>query len=109
MDDRFIHFVAPDAHRAREDQHPEGAARHLRCVGFVISNGYRGDYATWDGAIRRNVMIGTIEDIREIAAPPIKMIEVLRSRAGFKQKPSDAPIPRPSRFRLGSWNIELTV
>jgi hypothetical protein len=78
-------------------------------VGFVISNGYRGDYATWDVAIRRNVMIGTIEDIREIAASPIKMIEVLRSRAGFKQKPSDAPIPRPSRFRLGSWNIELTV
>jgi len=78
-------------------------------VGFVISNGYRGDYATWDTALRRNLMIGTIEDVEEIAVSPCEMTDILKSRAGFKQKPSDAPISSPSRFRLGRWNIELTI
>jgi len=78
-------------------------------VGFLITNGYRGDYATWEVALRRNVMIGTVEDINEIAADPIKAIDVLKSRAGFKPKPSRTPTHQPVRFRLGGWNIELTT
>jgi hypothetical protein len=78
-------------------------------VGFVITNGYRGDYATWEVALRRNVMIGTVEDIGEIAADPIKATDTLKSRAGFKEKPSGMPLRQPIRFRLGRWNIELTV
>jgi hypothetical protein len=78
-------------------------------VGFVITNGYRGDYATWEVALRRNVMIGTVKDIGEIAADPIKATDIVKSRAGFKKKPSGAPPRQPSRFRLGGWNIELTV
>jgi hypothetical protein len=78
-------------------------------VGFVITNGYRGDYATWEVAPRRNVMIGTVEDIGEIAADPIKATDTLKSRAGFKEKPSGMPLCQPIRFRLGRWNIELTV
>lgn len=78
-------------------------------VGFVITNGYRGDYATWEIALRRNVMIGTVEDIGQIAADPIRAIDILKTCAGFKQKPPHVAAPQPSRFRLGHWNIELTV
>jgi len=90
--------------------HTADVLRRLQgAVGFVISNGYRGDYATRDMALRRNVMIGTIEDVGEIAASPLEMTDILKSRAGFKQKPSDAPVSSPSRFRLGCWKIELTI
>ncbi len=78
-------------------------------VGFVITNGYRGDYATWEIALRRNVMIGTVEDIVDIAADPIRAIDILKSRAGFKQKSSRAQLDQPAHFRLGGWNIELTI
>jgi hypothetical protein len=78
-------------------------------VGFLITNGYRGDYATWEVALQRNVMIGTVEDIGEIAEDPLKATDLLKSRPGFKKRPSDAPPRQPSRFRLGRWNIELTV
>jgi hypothetical protein len=75
---------------------------------FLITNGYRGDYTTWETALCRNVMIGTVQDIAEIAINPIAAINVLKSRIGFKQKPSQPLRPR-GRFRLGGWNIELTV
>jgi hypothetical protein len=77
--------------------------------GFVITNGYRGDYATWEIALRRNVMTGTVEDIGQIAADPMRAIDNLKARAGFKQKPSHLSAHQPSRFRWGHWNIELTV
>lgn len=83
--------------------------RLFGAVGFVITNGYRGDYATWEIALRRNVMIGTVEDIEEIATDPIKAIDILKSRAGFKPKPSGMRLDQPTRFRLGGWNIELTI
>ncbi len=88
--------------------HPQDGARR-RAVGFVITNGYRGDYATWEVALRRNLMIGTVQDIEEIAADPVKAIDLLKSRAGFKQKPSRVRLDQPTRFRLGGWNIELTM
>jgi hypothetical protein len=76
-------------------------------IGFVITNGYRGDYATWDVALRRNVMIGTVEDIGQIAADPLGAIDILKERAGFKEKPSPTTEPHSSHFRLARWNIEL--
>jgi hypothetical protein len=76
-------------------------------IGFVITNGYRGDYSTWEIALRCSVMIGTIEDIGQIAADPAKAISILKARAGFKQKSPDLQGQAANRFRLGRWNIEL--
>jgi len=112
----MVRPMTPEEVRRRNEDiinginHTADVLRRLQgAVGFVISNGYRGDYATWDMALRRNVMIGTIEDVGEIAASPLEMTDILKSRAGFKQKPSDAPFSSPSRFRLGCWKIELTI
>jgi hypothetical protein len=52
-------------------------------------------------------MIGTIEDIGQIAADPAKAISILKARAGFKQKSPDLQGQAANRFRLGRWNIEL--
>ncbi|MGH7984665.1 MAG: hypothetical protein ACREQX_00020 [Candidatus Binataceae bacterium] len=78
-------------------------------VGFVITNGYRGDYATWKVALRHNVTIGTVEDIREVTTDPIRAIDALKARVGFKQTSNPTPTNRPARFRLARWNIELTT
>jgi hypothetical protein len=79
-------------------------------VGFVITNGYRGDYATWEVALRRNVMIGTVEDIEAIAADPTSAADALRVKVGFGNGTTvQQRLRPPARFRLGRWNIELTA
>ncbi len=78
-------------------------------VGFVITNGYRGDYVTWEAALRRNVMIGTVEDIDSIAADPMTAGHTLKRRVGFGNGTPVSPPRPPDRFRLGRWNIELTT
>jgi hypothetical protein len=80
-------------------------------VGFVITNGYRGDYATWEAALRRDVMIGTVEDIDDIAADPMTARETVKARVGFANAaPAHQRVRRPpDRFRLGRWNVELTA
>lgn len=61
------------------------------------------------GALRRNVMIGTVEDIDAIAADPMTARHTLKVRVGFENgTPVRRPRP-PGRFRLGRWNIELTT
>jgi hypothetical protein len=62
-------------------------------VRFVITNGYRGDYRTWPVALRRNVMIGTIDDIEDLAADPVAAGDMLKSRVGF-----DPAAPSPNHL-----------
>lgn len=48
-------------------------------VGFVLTDGYRGDYSSWNSAIRHNVPIGTLEDIEELAEDPFACQTLLRT------------------------------
>ena len=40
-----------------------GVGKH----GLVITDGYRGDYVCWEEALRRDVTIGTREDVEDLA------------------------------------------
>jgi hypothetical protein len=52
-------------------------------TGIVITDGYRGDYATWRVGLERRVATGTLEDLEAIANDPAQTFEVLGRRAGF--------------------------
>ena len=75
-------------------------------IGFVITDGYRGDYVTWAKSMERNIMVGTIRDIEDVANTPHIAQELLRQRAGFN--PHEASHRLPDRhFKLFGWSFRL--
>jgi hypothetical protein len=74
--------------------------------GFLITDGYRGDYQTWKAANAMGVPIGTIEDVADIAKDPVAAIHVLRARAGFEPLKPGGPVPL-REFSLLDWTIQL--
>ena len=58
--------------------------------GFVVTNGYRGDYACWAEALASGIPIGTLDDLEVIASDPVAAVVVLKSRVGIT---TSAPEP----------------
>jgi hypothetical protein len=77
--------------------------------GFVITNGYRGDYVTWPAALARGVMIGTVDDVDDIAIDPAGAGDILKRRVGFDPTKPAPSQPHGASFRLKDWRIEFTV
>lgn len=61
-------------------------------LGFVVTNGYQGDYACWAEALASGIPIATLYDLEVIALDPIAAAAALKSRAGIK-----ASAPEPSQ------------
>jgi hypothetical protein len=75
-------------------------------LGFVITDGYRGDYVTWASALRASIPIGTLRDVSDIAQDPVNTIELLKQRVGFDQ--SRKPEPMEDReFNMMGWRIKV--
>jgi len=75
-------------------------------TGAVITDGYRGDYSTWHLATERQIPIGTLEDIPDIARNPHQMLELLQTRVGFDAAPPEgAPFERSCD--LMGWTIRI--
>jgi hypothetical protein len=74
--------------------------------GFVLTDGYRGDYQTWKVALDRGVMTGTLEDADAIATEPGSATEVLKQRAGFGRAVEVTSIPDREQDLFG-WKLRL--
>jgi hypothetical protein len=76
--------------------------------GFVITDGYGGDYSCWAEALTNNIPIATLYDIETIASDPAAAAEKARSNAGI---PASAPaIPQVVPVREGSlvgWTLRF--
>ncbi len=88
---------------------------HTACVmprfpaptyGFVITDGYRGDFVAWKSAIEKRVPIGILSDISEIAESPERGADMLKNRVGLRPTGSRRPIPNRQVEMLG-WKINL--
>lgn len=79
---------------------PEGA------VGWVVTDGYRGDYTTWAEALARSVMIGTLQDMDDVARDPAASLVLLKSRAGFDGGTRGGSVP-DREFELMGWTLRL--
>jgi hypothetical protein len=75
-------------------------------LGFVLTDGYRGDYQTWKEALNHDVMTGTLEDIEVVASEPGRAPEVLKERTGFGRAIEATAIPDREQNLFG-WKLRL--
>lgn len=52
-------------------------------LGIVITDGFRGDYATWNAAEKNGIPIGSVEDIVDLARDPHGAEGLLRARVAL--------------------------
>jgi len=60
-----------------------GAAKQ----GFVVTDGYRGDYACWAVALASGIPIATLYDLEVIASDPIAAVAEMKNRVGITASP----------------------
>jgi hypothetical protein len=73
----------------------------------VITDGYRGDYSTWRAALDRDVGVGTLDDVADVARTPADAMTLLRERAGFAEAPRDDDDEHERRFELFGWTFRI--
>ena len=75
--------------------------------GFVITDGYRGDYQCWEEAFRRDVTIGTLLDLEELVSDPHDAVQLMRRNAGAnKSEHAERRLPERRADILG-WKLRL--
>lgn len=82
--------------------------RGVAGVGFVLTDGYRGDYACWAEALSNDVTIGTLDDLAEIALDPVNAALSLKEKVGLHSEASGPHERLPDRdIELMGWKIRL--
>jgi len=75
-------------------------------LGFVITDGYEGDYATWNRSLETTVPVATLQDLELIARSPEGAFQMLKDRAGIKGMPVSKSVPE-RKIELCGWTIRL--
>ena len=81
--------------------------RGVARTGLVITDVYRGDFRCWDEALRRDVTIGTLHEIEELAQDPDNAIQLMKVKAGvITDGQSGQRLPDRNAEILG-WTLRL--
>jgi len=75
-------------------------------LGFVVTDGYKGDYLTWRESLATRVPIATLQDLSMIAADPAGAFQTLAKRADIDGDPGHEPVPARV-VDLCGWTIRL--
>lgn len=75
-------------------------------LGFVVTDGYEGDYATWARSLETCVPVATLRDLGMIAGNPDGAFQILKERAGITGRPDSTPVPERNAELCG-WRIRL--
>lgn len=75
-------------------------------LGFVVTDGYEGDYATWARSLDVSIPIAILEDLEQIASDPAGAFLSLKGRAGIEGRPSSEPVPERN-IEVCEWKIRL--
>jgi hypothetical protein len=82
--------------------------RRIADQGFVVTDGYRGDYACWAEAIESGVAIATLSDLDVIAANPVAAVQELEKRVGIVDPAQDCGKRIPDReTELMGWILRF--
>lgn len=73
-------------------------------VGFVITDGYDGDYTTWKRSLETGVAVATLDDLDLITRDPEGAFRTLAERAGIKEDSAQSDITARS-VSLCGWTI----
>lgn len=75
-------------------------------VGFVVTDGYEGDYSTWVESLRTRVPVAALQDLGLIAGDPEGAYQILARRAGIEGKPTSQPLPERVTDLCG-WTLRV--
>ena len=76
--------------------------------GFVISDGYRGDYSCWAEALSTSTPIGTLDDLAQIASDHVGAVSALKGKVGITGDSLHSHERLPDReANLGGWKFRL--
>lgn len=81
--------------------------RGVADLGFVITDGYRGDYQCWAEALRCGIAIGTLDDLDDLARDPRGAAELMKQKVGITMgRPSPRRLPERTGDLL-KWKLRL--
>lgn len=76
--------------------------------GFVLTDGYRGDYTCWAEALASDIPIATLYDVEVIAADPVAAASEVKSRVGIVDSAPESPPTVPDREGdLMGWTLRF--
>lgn len=76
--------------------------------GFVVTDGYRGDYACWAAALASGIPIATLDDLDVIAMDPVEAVAEIKSRVGITTSVPDPPEGLADReAELMGWTLRF--
>ena len=75
-------------------------------LGFVVTDGYEGDYSTWAESLRTHIPIASLRDLGVIVGDPIGAFELIAKRAGIEGEPTFEPLP-DRQVGLCGWALRL--
>ena len=76
--------------------------------GFVVTDGYRGDYTCWAEALTRSIPIATLYDLEVIANDPVAAVSDVKSRVGITGSATVSPERLPDREAdLLDWKLRF--
>ena len=76
--------------------------------GLVITDGYRGDYVCWGEALRRDITIGTLGDLEDLARDPDHAIRTIKTKAGVPTGEHGGRRLPDRKVNLFGWTLCLT-
>jgi hypothetical protein len=76
--------------------------------GFVLTDGYRGDYICWAEALASDIPIATLYDVEVIAADPVAAASEVKNRVGIADSAPKSPQTVPNREGdLMGWTLRF--
>ena len=78
----------------------------LGTLGYVITDGYEGDYLTWAESLRTHIPVATLQELSLITGSPAAAFDILARQAGIQGKPRYKTIPDRT-VKLCGWDIRL--
>lgn len=81
--------------------------RGVARTGLVITDGYRGDFRCWGEALRREVTIGTLHEIEELAQDPDNAVQLMKKKAGVKIDGRSGQRLPDRKVEILGWTLRL--
>ena len=79
--------------------------------GFVVTDGYRGDFSCWAEALAAGIPIATLDDLDVIASDPAEAVSEVKARVGITHptpEASESPGGLLDReWRMAGWTFRL--
>lgn len=75
--------------------------------GFVVTDGYRGDFTTWKAAMTQTIVIATLRDVDKIARDPLGAADAIKATVGIGRVPPSHVSSLEGENDLLGWKLRI--